>query len=157
MAAVELTNNVYLSLEERRLSRDLGALHDMQLFNTSHVFSFSSNGSQHSHTLLSLRTFIIHYFYVLPGPGPRPGPGSRPGPRSPATALLNQPDPSPVQLLAVQLVQSIFHVSPGRTISIFRFWNFSCQPASKLYNALSHSGLVGVGVGDLTSLQYNGQ
>ena len=84
-------------------------------------FLFLQREANIYNTLLSLRTFIIHYFYVLPGPGPwpRPGPGSRPGPRSPATALLNQPDPSPVQLLAVQLVQSIFHVSPGCPISIF--------------------------------------
>ena len=44
---VKQSDNAYLSLEERRLSRDLRALHDMQLFNTSHVFSFSSKGSQH--------------------------------------------------------------------------------------------------------------
>ena len=67
MAAVELTNNVYLSLEERRLSRDLGALHDMQLFNTSHVFSFSSKGSQHLQHVAFIAYFhnSITFMYYL--------------------------------------------------------------------------------------------
>ena len=39
----------------------------------------------------------------------------------------------------------------------FPIFELFCQPATKLYNALPHSGLVGVGVGDLTSLQYNCQ